>query len=421
MSSGDRQKLIDRISSLAEKATDTADLALYNPGSAQYRSRRLQRFDGVSMNEVEALSRDLADYFDLELDANLGVRTSPSGGGGFNPRYMGYRFIARARITGAEETLEAFERFFAIRNRHLLGVAALWGLHPLRSFEIWNGIWLRPLHEVPSSEAVDVLMGVPSWAGETGSPTMFEIHARPRAALTWNFTLEPALIFGPRFPPLPPESNRELEVLDIARCLTVVCSRQVSHLATWYQTDYLADVLPEFVAGGGQLISWGHQFAIEPEAVDEELASEVIRGFFRLDEKVRQRLRVVMDRLNAAKIEAATPESRAIDLGIALEALLFNPKDPSSEISSKFKLRGALLASDVPEERKKVSKLLDNVYRLRSIAAHGGSFQEDDPAVYEALLLGTELACTLLVRVLRIGRIPENWNGLILGWDRIGD
>ena len=125
------------------------------------------------------------------------------------------------------------------------------------------------------------------------------------------------------------------------------------------------------------------------------------------------------DRLNAAKSPQPF-EDRAVDLGVSLEALLFNPKDPSTtEISLKFRMRGAVLAADDPKERKSVFKLLDRLYALRSTAAHGGRFDPTDASVEADLTEGISLASRLIKRVLLLRKIPENWNGLILGWEKL--
>ncbi|MET8834570.1 hypothetical protein ABZV78_11720 [Micromonospora sp. NPDC004540] len=416
-SSIDRADLVERIGALAAKASDPPDLARYNPGSAHYESVRSQQFVGLSAGEIEGLSRDLADYFSIDIDADLNIRLSPNDGEGMNPRYMGQRVIARARAAGAERALHAFEQLFTVNRRHLQGVMAVWGLHPVNAFEIWNGIWLGPLSLVSPTQPRDILLGIPTLAGDPYETPGFQVNARPKAALTWQYTVDPVISFG-TFPPLPSDGS-EVEAVDVVRCLTLVSSRQVSHIATWYQTDHLADALPAVAGWGGQLITWAHQFEVEPEEIDETLAKLVVHGFFAMHERDQRRIRVVLDRLNAARIESASPESRAIDLGIAIEALLFNPKDPAGEINYKFKARGSVLASSNPEERRNVAKLLDRIYNLRSIAAHGGSFDEGDGSVRATLVAGIELAGSLIVRVIKIGKIPESWNGLILGWERI--
>jgi hypothetical protein len=59
------------------------------------------------------------------------------------------------------------------------------------------------------------------------------------------------------------------------------------------------------------------------------------------------------------------------------------------------------------------------LYELRSRAAHGGIFDPADASVEADLTEGISLASRLIQRVLLLRRIPENWNGLILGWETL--
>ncbi|HTT92433.1 MAG TPA: hypothetical protein VMF65_22970 [Acidimicrobiales bacterium] len=70
-----------------------------------------------------------------------------------------------------------------------------------------------------------------------------------------------------------------------------------------------------------------------------------------------------------------------MDLTIALEVLLVNPTQPTTEIRFKFKVRGSLLASSVPHEHKSVTQLLERLYSLRSKAAHGSVFDVRDRSI----------------------------------------
>jgi hypothetical protein len=82
-------------------------------------------------------------------------------------------------------------------------------------------------------------------------------------------------------------------------------------------------------------------------------------------------------------------------------------------------LRGAVLATNDPIERKTVFKLLNRLYELRSAAAHGRVFEPTDVSVEADLTEGILLATRLIQRVLNLRKIPENWNGLILGWEKL--
>jgi Apea-like HEPN len=259
------------------------------------------------------------------------------------------------------------------------------------------------------------LLHMPISGEETGG---FHVRARPKAALTHSFRLAPIVSATPNsFPTVAGGLSRQAEMLDIVRCLTLIAPRPVQQIGSWFQTEQSHPLAGGVGGWGGQAISWGHQFEVEPEEVDADHIRTLVDGFFALPDGARHRLRIVLDRLNAAKAPQ-TAEDRAVDLGVSLEALLFNPNDVPAEISLKFRMRGSVLATDDPMERKSVFKLLDRLYSLRSTAAHGGIFDPADTSVETNLTDGIALAGRLIQRVLILRRIPENWNGLILGWEK---
>ncbi|MGZ3390667.1 MAG: hypothetical protein ACXVCF_13865 [Isosphaeraceae bacterium] len=207
-------------------------------------------------------------------------------------------------------------------------------------------------------------------------------------------------------------------MLEIAKCLTLVVTRKVEQIGSWFQSDLEQPLVGGVGGWGGQAIKWGHQFEIEPEDLDIERLRTIVANYFLLPVSDRKRLRIIIDRLNSAKSNDELTD-RVIDLGISLEALLFNPNDPHSEIGFKFRMRGSVLATDDLRERKEIFSLLDRIYTHRSAAAHGTIFKPQSVSgIRKDLDAGTELASRLIQRVLALGCIPQNWNGLILGWDQ---
>ena len=168
---------------------------------------------------------------------------------------------------------------------------------------------------------------------------------------------------------------------------------------------------------GGQPIRSGHQIRVDPEDIDAGDLKSIIEAYFRLGTGARRRLRLVLDRLNAAKLPRRL-EDRAVDLGVSIEALLFSRKD-AAEISMKFKMRGTVLATADVTRRKAIFDLLDEIYSMRSTSAHGETLEGAVSLLNQRLEEGIALATQLIRNVLALGRIPENWNALILGWDTL--
>jgi len=413
----ERDELVARIAELAAEAEDPAHLARFNPASSRYQSARLSEVGGIPEEELDALGRDLARHFGLDPDGHVYVRSSPATAGSWQSRLISRRLIARARFADAGAVLAEYEAAFAANAADLKEVVALWGLHPSEPFEIRAGIHLLPLSAVSPSHPRDILLGIPTYADVAEEEGGFHVRARPKAALVHSFRFSPVVSATSSSFPTAASLSRHEEMLDIARCLTLIVSRAVQQIGSWFQAEQ-SHPLVAIGGWGGQAITWGHQFEVEREDIDQAHLRTLVDGFFALPLGARQRLRIVLDRLNAAKLRQ-TSEDRAVDLGVSLEALLFNPNDVPAEISLKFRMRGSVLATDSPDERKAVFKLLDRLYTLRSTAAHGGVFDSDDTSVEVDLTEGISLASRLIQRVLVLRKIPDNWNGLILGWERL--
>lgn len=412
----DRPDLVELIARVVADSNEWDQLKTYNPQSSYYRTARLQFVSGVSDDALEHLGRELAAYFDWGFDDHIYFMVSPGSGGSFQFRIIAQQIVARARVVGAESALTAYEHFFESNHTEVQEVVVIWGVHPKQRFEIHDGIYLQPLDSVSPSQPRDLLLEIPVNANYRGEPGGFHVRARPKAALTYDFVFSPVVSRTPMSSPA--TNGRNMEMLEIARCLTLISPRKVEHIGSWFQCDHELPIVGGAGGWGGQEIRWSHQFLIEPEDLDIDRLRTIVRGYFSLPKSDRERLKIIIGRLNSAKSNDDLTD-RAIDLGICLEALLFNPKDSHSEISFKFKMRGSVLMSDDTALRKETFSLLDRIYTYRSTAAHGAVFKpQSSGEVSKDLDAGAELASKLIQRVLILGRIPQSWNGLILGWEQ---
>jgi hypothetical protein len=85
----------------------------------------------------------------------------------------------------------------------------------------------------------------------------------------------------------------------------------------------------------------------------------------------RKVLHTPLSRLGRA-IRQFSVVDRAIDLGIALEALLLHDAQSNTELGYRLRLRGALLREGDLSARRDTMKLLNELYKLRSNAVHRG-------------------------------------------------
>jgi hypothetical protein len=200
-------------------------------------------------------------------------------------------------------------------------------------------------------------------------------------------------------------------LLDEARTLLSLLNVRAAYRRSWVQPK---DPLMSTGIGTGSLLNLEGFFGRETQ-IDETAAQELAAAYFGIDASRRQRtLRIPLDRLDrSAGYRDLT--DRAIDLGIALEALLLHDLDgrDRGELRFRLSLRGAWLGASDQQERTEVQKSLKDVYDLRSAAVHSGAV---DPSTSnrQTIERGTEL-CKRLIRKTINANARINWNALVLG------
>jgi hypothetical protein len=254
VSASGRDELVRRVAEIATRADDPDYLRRLNPESSRYKLAQHGQVSGVSKEELDEVGRDLARHFGLDPDGRIYVRSSPSGSGSGRSRDISARVIARARFAVADAVMEKFERAFVENAADVREVVAIWGINPREPIEVRPGIHLTGLASIPPSLPRDILAGIATYANSVDDDGAFEVRARPTAALSHSFTLSPVVsaTYGP-WPPVPPGAVRAEEMLEIARCLTLVIPRPVEHIGSWYQAD-----IDHPLVGGG-VGGWGGQ------------------------------------------------------------------------------------------------------------------------------------------------------------------
>jgi hypothetical protein len=113
---------------------------------------------------------------------------------------------------------------------------------------------------------------------------------------------------------------------------------------------------------------WDHLHSIRPFAKaqgNEGRIAETAASWDALPENVKQKLTIPLDRLNRA-LGAPLPVDCAIELGVALEALLLPDLGPNEQLSLAFRLRGAWLMGATPAERVAFARQFNDIYGRRS-------------------------------------------------------
>ena len=173
-------------------------------------------------------------------------------------------------------------------------------------------------------------------------------------------------------------------------------------------------------SGGVTFNDWGGPGIAMPYVAEIARIRSLIADFQRF-EGTQVPIEMAMARL-AAAWGGTKRESRAIDLGVALESILMfeagvGNREPSTEIRYKLGVRAAWLVGGHFAERESVFRSVRKLYDLRSEAAHAGrinvtskNWEDVDVKIETGIALTGRLITVLLSR----GSWPD-WNKLVLG------
>ena len=195
----------------------------------------------------------------------------------------------------------------------------------------------------------------------------------------------------------------------------------VEPLGYWIQAKDWVPGSDDFPQAPVTTVSTGDVSRILPARFERSHATEarkLIRSFEGLSNALQAKLLLALDRLNNAKKFGGI--DRAIDLGIALEALLLDDRASSDPVSLLFRLRGAWLMNPKGDSsrRKELYDLLDDIYAIRSTAVHTGKIKSSGfktkKKAGEILETGTTLCSDLIKRIIQRRSLPDKHE-----WDRV--
>jgi hypothetical protein len=315
--------------------------------------------------------------------------------------------LTRARTRGSRAALDELEAYLAAPE--LIGTLtlAIAGLDVSATVPLGLGISLIPWSAVP--EHSRKRLAIPALG------TGFDPFRAPSAALVRDFSFERLYV---------PESQHSFdlskpdqrldptELTDALQCIGLIgpCSPDI--LGHWV-------CYPETIPVQAGAISIPRSDALpgrRPLSQTEEAdAQALISNFRALDESTKRRLRLAISRLTKA-MQRPSPIDAAIDLGIAFEILFLNDQsDDHGELTYRLRIRASRLLGDDPNERKRIFKLLGNLYSHRSTAVHSGklSTKAGKVPVHQLLQEGFAIAAATARRYIAAG--PPEWDQVELG------
>ena len=154
----------------------------------------------------------------------------------------------------------------------------------------------------------------------------------------------------------------------------------------------------------------------------EAQIDDAVEVYFRLvvlPSEVEQSLQIPLDRWMKSKTRQGYVD-KMIDLGIAMES--FYLRGIREELSFRFRLRAALHLGESSEDRKRLRKEFEQIYRYRSMAVHEGALPDHINVEGQSIRTGQyiersqELFRRSLMKVIHSGVLPD-WESIELGVD----
>ncbi len=331
---------------------------------------------------------------------------------------LAHWLLSQTILFSPQEAVNRLERFLQLEAIPILRVLGICGVNLKGEIQLDDDIKLVPFSKVPNSATKEWIVN-PQKSWFFRSPN----QAIPTAALTVSIPVKPKMansFLGRLIQDLEIQKNNQLH--EMLHCLTLVGPSAPVPICVY-------DHVPEWIPFASQLQGMGSYFhEIDPVSdsilptIDSTEAASIVKSYLELSRSTRDKLRLPIERLNLAMRRRNDADS-AIELGIALEALLVHDRDGNTPLSFLICLRGSLLLGGTSSERQDNYNLLNAVYALRNKAAHTGNVDEtskigkgDNKKSLQTNYLiqdGIELCANLIKRIIQRGCFPD-WQSLIL-------
>jgi hypothetical protein len=313
----------------------------------------------------------------LGMYLNRGLNVQP-----LTRENLGGWLLTRAMQMGPEAAVAELRSFVDSSHCDLEEYIAFSGLEVSTPTNLPGWGELIPMSEVPES-VLSISLTDPDWLyfgrdakGQVHRKTVQTLakfgkntmHINPHlamAALRLRYKRTPAFLPTPSDLPTSLESLLELLLVIAGAACTPIFP--VAHWVAPTQKMPLWNQL--------SWRQWYHLHALREFKTYDGNESRIINAiasWAKMPDSMKHRLRIPLERLNQA-LAAPSPIDCAIDLGLALEALLLSDLNANDQISLAFRLRGAWLLGENPIERRSYTQQFNAIYTCRSTAVHRGT------------------------------------------------
>lgn len=298
--------------------------------------------------------------------------------------------LEQAGNLGPVEAVAWLRRIFSCQSTDMVAISVVSGLEVGSDVIFSNGVTIGPAASLPFSKQVQALNNPLRTLENMLQPRWGEADC-----FAWKRVEAPACeghIGG-----FPDEEARQ-DTLQILTALALD-PRAAPTSTSWWS---------EFVDRDFQILERRGRGVVgqKGDGPEQHLSSPLDKStpalvdkYLNLTGKFRNKCSAALTGLHLSR-RIWSPNSRAIELCIGLEALLGG--DANSEIIHKVSTRGAIIIGKTLEERKSIRKQLKDLYNIRSKAVHGDVSRANDS--YAVVNEGAGLASTILRTAVSHGR-----------------
>jgi hypothetical protein len=196
---------------------------------------------------------------------------------------------------------------------------------------------------------------------------------------------------------------------DLARCLPLFGPNAATPFANWCQLDDPSSI-PGFdwFPRGGSALGELRTTKAYP-FVPESRLLPILEAYKHRSLAEKDLIAIGLSRFSQA-MRRQKVEDQAIELRIALEALLAKDRDPQAPITHLIKQRGALVLGASPSERATIAAQLGKAYAATSEAVHTGSVKSEKQKA--AIRIGMGHCAELLKRFI-LTPPPADWDEVV--------
>jgi hypothetical protein len=305
---------------------------------------------------------------------------------------------------GAEAAVAWLHRVANIETADLRLITEVHGLETDEQHTVRNGVKLMPLDKLPPSQ------NARSAVAAYNNPLLWMGHPI-------NFLMLPiaAMLLVPQVPARGDSRSKTVDDASQELRRTILAFTLASkHAAPVPGTSWIEFVDPDLARAEVGRMYMGATFEgtlpqVAPTGITSDALMWVDR-YLQLRPEVKNACDVAIERLNLAR-RRRSPGDQAIEGGICLEALLLGDSS-GQEITYKLKLRAALLLASTLQERRKIVKIVNAFYDLRSKTVHGqrpkAKGLDRDALIAER---GLEICAKALGEIVQRNRkyVPQDW------------